>query len=100
MIDSFAHKNLQHFDEKQDDCKISPDILERIAILLVALDEAKVIEDVDRPISRLHKLKVDLAGYWSTTVRTNWRIVFRFEDGNASNVDFFGLSLERRTPCR
>ncbi|MCZ8314393.1 type II toxin-antitoxin system RelE/ParE family toxin [Phreatobacter sp.] len=88
MIDSFAHKGLKRFYESQDERKLPPDMVERIAILLAALDEAKVIEDLDRPSFRLHKLKGDLAGYWSITVRANWRIVFRFEDGNASNVDF------------
>ena len=32
-------------------------------------------------------LKGELAGYWSITVRGNWRIIFRFEEGNATDVD-------------
>jgi proteic killer suppression protein len=88
MIESFAHKGLKRFYEDQDERKLPPDMLERIAILLAALDEAKVVEDLDRPSFRLHKLRGDLVGYWAITVRANWRIVFRFEDGNASNVDF------------
>jgi proteic killer suppression protein len=28
-----------------------------------------------------------LAGYWSITVRANWRIIFRFEEGDATDVD-------------
>jgi toxin HigB-1 len=35
----------------------------------------------------MHPLKGDLKGYWSLTVRANWRIVFRFADGKASDVD-------------
>ena len=88
MIESFAHKGLKRFYEDQDERKLPPDMLERIVILLAALDEAKVVEDLDRPSFRLHKLRGDLVGYWAITVRANWRIVFRFEDGNASNVDF------------
>jgi plasmid maintenance system killer protein len=34
-----------------------------------------------------HPLKGDLAGYWSITVRANWRIIFRFEQGDATDVD-------------
>lgn len=37
---------------------------------------------------RLHALKGDLKGLWAVTVRANWRIVFRFDDGDASDVDF------------
>jgi proteic killer suppression protein len=39
------------------------------------------------PDWRLHPLKGDLAGYWSITVSANWRIVFRFEQGEATDVD-------------
>jgi toxin HigB-1 len=36
---------------------------------------------------RLHPLTGDLKGYWSVTVRANWCIVFRFEDGDVFDVD-------------
>lgn len=36
---------------------------------------------------RLHPLRGDLTGFWSVTVSGNWRIIFRFEDGNAFDVD-------------
>ena len=42
---------------------------------------------MDLPGFRLHRLKGDLAGYWSVRVSCNWRIVFRFESGHACNVD-------------
>ena len=35
----------------------------------------------------LHPLKGGLAGYWAVRVSANWRIVFRFEDGNVTDVD-------------
>jgi len=28
-----------------------------------------------------------LAGYWSITIRANWRIIFRFEENEATDVD-------------
>ena len=40
------------------------------------------------PGFRLHQLKGDLAGFRAVTVRANWRIVFRFEDGHAVDVDY------------
>ena len=35
----------------------------------------------------LHKLKGDRAGFWAITVNGPWRIVFRFDDGNAFEVE-------------
>ena len=36
---------------------------------------------------RLHPLKGKLAGYWSLTVTGNWRLTFKFEDGDAYDLD-------------
>ena len=36
---------------------------------------------------RLHPLKGDLKGLWSVTITGNWRVIFRFEDGDAFDVD-------------
>jgi len=45
------------------------------------------IEAMNLPTFRLHPLKGDLRGRWSVTIRANWRIVFRFENGHALDVD-------------
>ncbi|MBM4221445.1 MAG: peptidase, partial [Gammaproteobacteria bacterium] len=37
---------------------------------------------------RLHRLKGNRAGFWSVTVHANWRVIFRFEKGNATDVDY------------
>ena len=42
---------------------------------------------MDLPGYRLHRLSGDLAGYWSVTVSRNWRLIFRFDSGNAHDVD-------------
>jgi proteic killer suppression protein len=39
------------------------------------------------PGYRLHRLKGEWKGYWSVTISGNWRMVFRFEDGDAFDVD-------------
>ncbi|MCB0058359.1 MAG: type II toxin-antitoxin system RelE/ParE family toxin, partial [Caldilineaceae bacterium] len=36
----------------------------------------------------LHELAGDRKGVWSVTVQANWRITFRFVDGNAEDVDY------------
>jgi toxin HigB-1 len=55
--------------------------------ILAFLDRATRPQDMDLPGFRLHLLRGDLAGFWSGTVRANWRIVFRFEEGDATDVD-------------
>ena len=47
------------------------------------------------PGFRLHELKGSLKGHWAVSVSGNWRVTFRFEDGAAVDVDYFGLSLRR-----
>jgi len=88
MIVSFRHKGLRRFFEDDDRSKLPPELVERIRSILAFLDAADRIEDLDQPTLRLHTLKGDLKGHWAVTVRANWRIVFLFDDGDASDVDF------------
>lgn len=87
MIESFNHKGLKRLFENDDRKLLRPDLVERIATLLGYLDAATVVESLDLPSLRLHPLKGDLKGYWAITVRANWRINFRFEDGKARDVE-------------
>ena len=54
---------------------------------MARLHAAWVIADMDLPGYRLHPLKVDLKGFYAMTVQSNWRLVFRFVDGEARDVD-------------
>ena len=56
--------------------------------ILVRLNASAEPEDMDLPGFRLHRLKGDYAGFWSVTVRANWRVIFRFRDGHAVDVDY------------
>ena len=56
-------------------------------MILSTLEPAGRIEDMNQPTFRLHPLKGELKGFWAVTVRANWRIIFRFADGGASDVD-------------
>ena len=51
------------------------------------LDASKEPADMDLPGLRLHPMKGDLRGFWAVDVSGNWRIVFRFEDRDAHDVD-------------
>jgi proteic killer suppression protein len=87
MIQSFRHKGLKRFYQQDDRSRLPPDMVERIAIILAALDAATTVTAMNRPSFRLHGLKGSLKGFWAVTVRANWRIVFRFEGGKALDVD-------------
>jgi proteic killer suppression protein len=45
------------------------------------------VADVDAPGFRLHPLKGELRGFWAVEVSANWRIIFRFDGGDALDVD-------------
>jgi toxin HigB-1 len=87
IIASFRHKGLRLLYEKDDPSKLSAEHINRIRLILSALDAARVIEDMDQPTFKLHPLRGDLKNYWAVTVRANWRIVFQFADGEVSNID-------------
>lgn len=59
----------------------------RIATVLSDLDVAAKVSDLDLPTYKLHPLKGELAGFWSVSVSRNWRIIFRFEQGDAYDVN-------------
>lgn len=88
MIRSVRHKGLKRFIEDDDRSRLPADMVERIRIILTALADASTIDEMDLPSFRLHALKGDLSGFYAVTVRANWRIIFRFEDGDASDLDF------------
>lgn len=88
MILSFRHRGLKRLYELGDRSKLPADMVARIRILLAALDEAQDVEPLNRPSFRLHPLKGQRKKEWSITVRAIWRIVFRFEKGDAFAVDF------------
>ena len=39
------------------------------------------------PSNRLEKLRGDLAGYWSLRINDQWRIIFRWENKDALDVE-------------
>ena len=63
--------------------------IERVALRkLVQLDLALIIEDMRAPPgNRLEALKGDRAGQWSVRINDQWRVCFRFEDGNALDAE-------------
>lgn len=60
----------------------------KIGLILGLLDGAARPEDMDFPGSGMHKLSGEYKDFWSVKVNANYRIIFRFEDGHAYDVDY------------
>jgi proteic killer suppression protein len=88
MIKSFKHKGLERFYSTGNTKGIQAKHANKLRMRLAALDTAHVVEDLDIPGYRLHQLKGDLKGVWSITVNANWRITFKFSDGNVYVVNY------------
>jgi len=73
--------------EDDDRSGIIAEHADKISRILAQLKRLSKPADMDPPGFRLHPLKGELAGFWSVTIRANWRIVFRFEDGGVTDVD-------------
>jgi proteic killer suppression protein len=87
MIAGFKHKGLRNLFEQDDARRVNADQADRLRLILSALDQASDAQDMNQPTFRLHPLKGDRKGVWAVTVRANWRITFRFERGDARDVD-------------
>ena len=88
MIVNIRHRGLKHLYERGDRSRLRPDLADTVEEILGLLDVAENSRDMGLPGYRLHPLKGRLKGFWSVTVSGNWRIIFRFKDGNAHDVDF------------
>jgi proteic killer suppression protein len=66
---------------------VQQSLVKRLRQILALLATAMTIEDMNLPSLRLHQLKGDLAGFYAVSVSGNWRVIFRFKDGQAFDVD-------------
>ena len=66
-----------------------PDEVQRIGLRkLELLDAAETVDDLRVPPgNRLEALKGGRKGFWSIRINGQWRIIFRWEDGYAENVE-------------
>ena len=87
MIESFRHRGLKRLYERDDPRRVCRDFLDKVRTVLAHLDEAESIEEMGLPGFCLHSLKGNLKDHWSVSVSGNWRILFRFGGGKASDVD-------------
>ena len=87
MIKSFKHKGLDQYFTKNNKKLLDNRDLLKINRILDRLDTAKTVKDMDIPGWNLHELKGNRKGVWSIALRSNWKITFRFENGDAEDVN-------------
>ena len=88
MIRSFRHRGLRRLFEQGESKGIRADHREKVENILAVLNRARRPEDMNLPGFRLHRLTGDLRGFWSVTVRANWRVIFRFDKGDTYDLDY------------
>ncbi len=81
------HKRLRTLHERDYAARLPAGLAPRFRRILFRLQEATHPGSADAPGFRPHPLKGDRAAEWSVRVSGNWRVVFRFEDGEAVDVD-------------
>ena len=87
MIRRLQHRGLKILYDKDDRRGVSVEHVEKTARVLSRLDVVTLPEQLRLPGFRLHRFEGDLAGYRSIAVRGDWRIIFRFDPGNITEVD-------------
>lgn len=88
MIKSIRHKGLRLLWTKNDASKLPRDHVIKLSMILQILDAGRQLNDFDFPGASLHALQGKLDGYWAVTVRANWRIVFKFLNGDVYLVNY------------
>jgi len=85
---SFRHRGLKALYDGRTARRVAPGHVTTLSDILAVLDRSRVPQDMDLPGFRLHPLKGALRGHFAVSVSGNWRVTFRFEDGNAVDVDY------------
>jgi len=88
VIRSFADSETERYFATGKSRRLPRDVLKRAAMRLQQLDAATRIDDLLVPRSnRLEALKGKRAGQYSIRINDQWRICFRFKDGDAFDVE-------------
>lgn len=86
-IKTFKHKGLKKFFDSGSKAGIHAAHARKIEGILDRLNAAIEAKDMNFPGSDFHPLKGNLKGFYSVHVNGNWTIIFRFEKGEAKDVD-------------
>lgn len=88
MIRSFGDTETGRFYRTGRSRRYPPAIRHRAAMRLTQLQAATRLDDLRLPPSnRLEALTGDRSGQWSIRINDQWRVCFRFEEGDAFGVE-------------
>ena len=87
MTERFRHKGLERLFRSGDTGGVNPQLAPKLRRMLILLDQGREPSTLNAPGYRLHQVGGDRKGQWAAWVSGNWRLVFEFEDENATNVD-------------
>jgi toxin HigB-1 len=87
MILRFRHKGLERLFASGDTRGVSAQQVKRLRRLLASLAAATRPLNMSIAGFQLHPLGRERKGEWAVSVSGNWRLVFRFEGENATDVD-------------
>ena len=87
MIRSLRHKGLERFFVKGTKSGIQAEHATKLRLILGRLNASQSPKDMNLPGLYLHQLGGDRRGIWSVRVSGNWRVTFRFNEGDAEIVD-------------
>jgi proteic killer suppression protein len=89
VIKTFADRTTEELFRTGKSKRVPTDVARRALRKLDAVDAATEVSDLKVPPgNRLHTLKGDRAGQHSISVNDQWRVCFRFVDGDAYDVEF------------
>ena len=88
MIQSFRHRGLRQLYNGRGQGRLPPEHVEKLTDILATLDYSRIPGDMDLPGYRLHRLRGRLSNHYAVSVSSNWRVTFRFEDGDVFDVDY------------
>lgn len=88
MIQSIRHRGLRDFWQSGSLGGIQAVHARRLQRMLDALDVAKSAEDMNIPGYKFHPLKGNRAGTFAISVSGNWRLTFKWAQGDATDVDY------------
>ncbi len=87
VIQRFRTKSLERLHHQNSTRGVPQDQVKRLKRILHRLDKAIEPGDMNVHGWHLEPLKGNRAGQWSVRVTGNWRVVFRFENGHATDVE-------------
>jgi toxin HigB-1 len=88
-IRNFLHKEIRKFYLEGTGKGLPAEVLHKLCAMLTVLENATDLTDLQRfPLWKAHQLTGDRKGTWSLNVTRNWRLTFKIEDSEITDVDY------------